>query len=196
MIKPITKDYFHLLADPTPKYRVVSNIELEQVNPKDEKGKAKKLLRWSNTVGMQYFEKPGQGVFAYADELNIILIPEKYQDLEVSENEDIDFSDWELELLSETPNPIYTKNCLELCKDYSDYHSCKDRYDILIDGDYRIRNSRIGFSIDVTIRINRCSYDTEILLGYPEKLEIPRRSVYTKAKDRMLKNMILWSQKD
>ena len=196
MIKPITKEYFHLQAGPNAKYNIISNIELKHLQSRDEKGNIKRDFRWASLVDMQYFEKPGHGFFAYADELKLALVPEKYSDLEILEDEEVDFSDWELELVSETPNPVYTINCLEFCKDYSDFYTCKERYKNLTSGDYRIKNNRIGYSIDVTIKVVDLSYDTELLLGYPEKLELPRKAIHTKSKDRMLKNMILWSQKD
>lgn len=197
MIKPITKEYFHSQVSDGVGYRKICKRIIKYLNILDSGSQEEKSdFRWSNLYETQYFEKPGEGFFAYIDSLEIYLIPESYPDLEISEDEEIDFSDWDIEVLSKTPNPDYTLNCVEFGKDYSDSFWAKDQFKKIKSGDYRIKNDRIGFSIDVTIIAIETSYDFQLLLGYPEKLEVPRRANYTKSKDRMIKNMILWSQKD
>ncbi len=198
MIKPITKEYFHKLSGPIEKLekRV---ILLEQVSydfnvalrpDKD----SKKDYGFAVTSAYLYFEKPGEGAFIYIESLDLALIPEKYKEMSIVPSEEIDFSDWELKKLSDTPNKMYTKNAVSYASSYID--TCfiaKDYLDKISSGEYRIENARIGFSTEISIIKSHTwrSFD----IAHPKKLEMPVNMPEIEKIDKNLYNMLVWTQK-
>lgn len=207
MIKPITKEYFYKLSGPIEKLekRVILleqvsydfNVELrlDKDSEKDCVGKySKKDYGFAVTSAYLYFEKPGEGAFVYIEPLNLALIPEKYKEMSIVPSEEIDFSDWELKKLSDTPNKMYTKNAVSYASSYIDTcYIAKDYLDKISGGEYRIENARIGFSTEISIITSHTwrSFD----IAHPKKLEMPVNMPEIEKIDKNLYNMLVWTQK-
>lgn len=198
MIKPITKEYFHKLSGPIEKLEK-RIIILEQVSYDFNAAlradqNSKKDFGFAVISVYLYFEKPGEGAFVYIEPLNLALIPEKYKEMSIVPSEEIDFSDWELKKLSDTPNRMYTKNAVSYASSYID--TCfiaKDCLDKISGGEYRIENGRIGFSTEISIIMSHTwrSFD----IAHPKKLEMPVNMPEIDKIDKDLYNMLVWTQK-
>lgn len=199
MIKPITKEYFHKLSEPIEKLEK-RTIILEQVSYdfnaalRADQNSSKKDYGFAVTSVYLYFEKPGEGVFVYIEPLNLALIPEKYKEMSIVPSEEIDFSDWELKKLSDTPNKMYTKNAVSYASSYIDtYLISRDCLDKISVGEYRIENNRIGFSTEISIITSHTWRGFDI--AHPKKLEMPVNIPEIDKIDKDLYNMLVWTQK-
>ena len=64
----------------------------------------------------------------------------------------------------------------------------------LKEGEFIIKNDRIGFATEpITVR-KITTWHTDVFIGYPEKLKIPHDMTILSKKDKILKNMLLWTQ--
>jgi hypothetical protein len=194
MIKPITKEYFKKLSGDTKEY-IKRHIAITAIDVEHfVKETKEKTFPFASTDTYLYFEKPGEGVFVYISSLGLAIIPKVFESISIDKNEEIDFSDWELERLSETPNKVYTINNLSYTSGYHDYlYSCQELMDKLSEGDFMITNKRIGFSTEITLK--KVGYwRKELLLGYSEKLKMPYNMPKLRKLDKSLKNMLIWTQ--
>lgn len=195
MIKPITKEYFYKIVGENEDY-IKKVIELENVSDsKYKKSHIENKFPFASLNMFLYFEKPEEGVFVYLADLGLIIIPKKFESMTISKDEVVDFSDWELEVVSSIPNKMYTINCLSYTSAYHDYsYSCEDLMKRLQSGEFIVKNNRIGFSSEpITVRKVK-TWSEQVYIGYPEKLEIPHNMTKLHKKDRILKNMLLWTQ--
>jgi hypothetical protein len=195
MIKPITKEYFYKIVGENEDY-IKKVVELENVSDSIyKKNHKEKEFPFASLNMFLYFEKPEEGVFVYLSDISLVIIPKKFESMTISRDEVVDFSDWELERISPIPNTMYTINCLSYTSAYHDYlYSCEDLMKNLQNGEFIIKNDRIGFSSEpITVRRVK-TWSEQVYLGYPEKLEIPHNMTKLHKKDRILKNMLLWTQ--
>ena len=194
MIKPVTREYFRGLIGNKEEY-IKRPITIKTVDLLSFLTKNKdKDFPFASTDTYLYFEKPGEGVFAYIDFLKLAIIPKNFESITIDEDEIIDFSDWKLEILSTMPDKTYTINLLSYASEYHDYsYACEDLMNKLSEGNFRIKNERIGFSTDITLR--RIGYwRKELLIGYPKKLEVPYNMPKLRKMDKSLRNMLIWTQ--
>jgi hypothetical protein len=192
MIKPISREYFYKMIPEKTEY--IKSVVRIKALILDLDISDKRCFKFPNLGIPIFFEKPGEGFFVYLNFNNIVLIPEKYKDLKISEDETVDFTDWELELVSNEPDKRYTKNCLEFTSIHSDgFYNSKDLFSEIKSGDYIIKNNRIGFSEAVTIRQVHSWYDN-IQIGFPERLVQPYDMKVISDKDQELRNMLAWTQ--
>ena len=194
MIKPITEEYFDILVGDNKEYIKKPLVLMEASTETYHKNCSDKSFPFASTNMYLYFEKSGEGAFVYVDFLNLVIIPKVFESMTIYEDEAIDFSDWKLIKLSDTPDKIYTKNCLSYSSDYHDYlYICQDLMNNLEEGQFRIKNDRIGFSTDITLRQSG-TWTKELLLGYPERLKTPYDMPKLRKMDRSLRNMLIWTQ--
>lgn len=194
MIKPISREYFYKMVPEKTEY-IKSVIHVKSLIIPDSDIGDKRCFKFPNLGIPIFFEKPGEGFFVYLNFNSLVLIPEKYKySLKISEDEEVDFTDWELELVNEEPDKKYTKNCLEFTSIHSDgFYNSRDLFSRIKSGDYILKNTRIGFSEAITVREVHSWYDN-IQIGFPERLVQPYNMKIIANKDQELRNMLAWTQ--
>lgn len=196
MIKPITKEYFYKLVGENEGF-ITKSIDLKNISSDAYRSAndRENEFPFASLDLYLYFEKPEEGAFVYLYDLRRVIIPKIFESIKIDENEEVDFSDWELETVSLIPNKVYTINSLSYTSGYHDYlYICESKISRLKEGEFIIKNNRIGFSTEpITVR-KVSTWHTEVYVGYPEKLEIPHDMTKLSKKDKILKNMLLWTQ--
>ena len=165
-----------------------------------KKFKTYPVVSWeiNNTVsdGVCYYEKDGQE-FLYLKGLHLIFIPEtsnlKVEDILGDTN--VDISDWTLTKVSEE-NPGYTLNQLNLEPYYRDYDRLFQGCEV--NGVWVLENKDCNTRFEFYLRTKKDSWDDtfSILLGYPEKTQVPYSRELIHRKGHFLMTLIeLWKKK-
>ena len=191
MIAPINKDYFY------------SIVGLDRIDWRKLHGfclsetKNKKRFLYKQKLYFQNIET--NEVFVYLPEYRIALIPEFYPNLSISEDEEVIFSDWNIQILEGKPDKQYTINVFHRSTEYT-YNSLTPELEKLLKdcsrkGRVLLTNDKIGYSREVEIFKDVDDWHKDLYLGYPEKLEIPLDMTKVSEMDNELINIMLWTQK-
>jgi hypothetical protein len=190
MIAPIDKNYFYsIIGLDKVGWRKLFKFYLAGVDDESRFIHKEKL----------YFEKlETKEVFVYLPEYRMVLIPECFPDLSISEDEEIVFSDWDMKIF-DSHDERYTINVFHRSTQYSFNSLTPQLEQILRDcpkrGRILLTNSKTGYSRDVNIFKDISEWDKRLYLGYPEKLELPLNMARVFEIDKEITNIILWTQK-
>lgn len=185
MIVPITKEYFWKKVGKVNSWRKIHKFNLKAVTEHHED---EFLL--SN---IWYFEKTdGSGMFAYLND-RLLIIPENYPDLSVSEKEKIDFSRWHCEVLG-GHDTRYTNNVYSRTKSYMSIGDPAMEIFKKYPENTKIRvyNKDVGYSKEIELRYEE-KYWNNIDVVYEEKLKLPFNITKTSEEDAEIINILLWS---
>ncbi len=196
MITPITEEYFNKVVgnDTLFPWTFIKNFKLKEIGSGQQYNDKESNFRWGCIDGLIYLEKLGGGVFIYSSSYSLVIVPHKFSDLTIDEDEEFDYSDWKYRDSTSAIGRNYTHNELHRIYDWYFLNQCKDRINDIPSGHIEIYNDRIGYSKKTYINVEHDWCD-RIVVGIPELLEIPANRSIVEKECRFIKNAILWTQK-